>query len=379
MDFDYTDEQRQLRDTLQRYIAKQYTFEARRKLAQTEAGFSREHWQAFADLGLLALTLPEAHGGLGGNAIDTMVAMEALAPALVLEPYLATAVICGGLIADAGSDAQKDALLSALGAGELLSAFAHYEPGTRYELNHVATTAKVDGDGYILNGAKTVVSAGDQADRLIVSARTAGGIRDNTGISLFVVDRAASGIGVHGYPTQDGTRAAGITLTGVRVGADARLGGAGNALPLIEHAIDRGIAALCGEAVGLMAALNAATLEYLKTREQFGGPIGRFQALQHRMVDMFIAAEEARSMAILASVGVQSADPAERRRTVSMAKARIGQSSRFVGQQAVQLHGGMGVTDDLVVSHWFKRLTTIDLLFGDADHHLGLVSDAYVS
>ena len=379
MDFDYTDEQRQLRDTLQRYIAKEYDFDARRKLARTELGYSREHWQAFAELGLLALALPEAHGGLGGNAIDTMVAMEALAPALVLEPYLATAVICGGLIADAGSEAQKDLLLPALGAGELLFAFAHYEPGTRYELNHVATTARGEGDGYVLNGAKTVVQAGGQADRLIVSARTAGGVRDDAGISLFVVDRGAPGVAVRGYPTQDGTRAAEITLTGVRVGGDARLGEAGRALPAIEHAIDRGIAALCGEAVGIMAALNAATLEYLKTREQFGGPIGRFQALQHRMVDMFIAAEEARSMAILASVGVQSADPAERRRTVSMAKARIGQSSRFVGQQAVQLHGGMGVTDDLVVSHWFKRLTAIDLTFGDADHHLGLVSDQYVT
>jgi alkylation response protein AidB-like acyl-CoA dehydrogenase len=379
MDFDYTDEQRQLRDTLQRYIAKEYDFDARRKLARTELGYSREHWQAFADLGLLALTLPEAHGGLGGNAIDTMVAMEALAPALVLEPYLATAVICGGLIADAGTDAQKDLLLPALGAGELLFAFAHLEPDTRYELNHVATTARGDGEGYVLNGVKTVVQAGGQADRLIVSARTAGGARDDAGISLFVVDRGAPGVGVRQYPTQDGTRAAEITLTGVRVGAGARLGEAGRALPAIEHAIDRGIAALCGEAVGIMAALNAATLEYLKTREQFGGPIGRFQALQHRMVDMFIAAEETRSMAILASVGVQSADPAERRRAVSMAKARIGQSSRFVGQQAVQLHGGMGVTDDLVVSHWFKRLTTIDLLFGDAGHHLGLVSDAYLT
>jgi alkylation response protein AidB-like acyl-CoA dehydrogenase len=379
MDFDYTDEQRQLRDTLHRYIAKEYDFDARRKLARTELGYSREHWRAFADLGLLALTLPEAHGGLGGTAIDTMVAMEALAPALVLEPYLATAVICGGLIADAGSDAQRETLLSALGAGKLLLAFAHYEPGTRYELNQVATTARANGEGYVLNGAKTVVHAGAEADRLIVSARTAGDVGDEAGISLFVVDRGAPGVSVRGYPTQDATRAAEITLIGIRVGAEARLGGAGNALPLIEHAIDRGIAALCGEAVGIMAALNHATLEYLKTREQFGGPIGRFQALQHRMVDMFIAAEEARSMAILASVGVQSADPAERRRTVSMAKARVGQSSRFVGQQAVQLHGGMGVTDDLVVSHWFKRLTTIDLMFGDADHHLGLVSDAYLT
>ena len=375
MDFDYTDEQRQLRDTLQRYIAKEYGFDARRKLARTEAGYSREHWRAFADLGLLALTLPEAHGGLGGSAIDTMVAMEALAPALVLEPYLAAVVIGGSLIADAGSDAQKDALLPPLGAGELLLALAHYEPGTRYERNHVATTARLEGAGYVLDGAKTVVHGGAQADRLIVSARTAGAARDDAGISLFVVDRDARGVGVRDHPTQDGTRAAEITLGNVRVGADALLGPAGSALAPIERAIDRGIAALCAEAVGLMAALNAATLEYLKTREQFGGPIGRFQALQHRMVDMFIAAEEARSMAILAGVGVQSADPAERRRTVSMAKARVGQSARLVGQQAVQLHGGMGVTDDLVVSHWFKRLTAIDLMFGDADHHLGLVSD----
>jgi alkylation response protein AidB-like acyl-CoA dehydrogenase len=375
MDFGYTDLQRQLRDTLQRYIAKEYGFDARRKLARTGLGYSREHWQAFADLGLLALTLPEAHGGLGGDAIDTMVAMEALAPGLVLEPYLAAVVICGGLVADAGSAAQKEALLPALGGGELLLALAHHEPGTRHELGHVATVARAEGEGYVLSGAKTVVQAGAQADRLIVSARTAGGVRDAAGISLFVVDRAAPGIGIRDYPTQDGTRAAEVVLAGVRAGADALLGSAGNALPAIERAIDRGIAALCAEAVGLMAALDDATLDYLKTREQFGGPIGRFQALQHRMVDMVIATEEARSMAILAGVGVRSPDRAERRRAVSMAKARVGQSARFVGQQAVQLHGGMGVTDDLVVSHWFKRLTAIDLTFGDADHHLGLVSD----
>ncbi len=375
MDFDTTDLQRQLRDTLQRYVAKEYAFDPRRRLAQSEAGHSREHWQAFADLGLLALTLPEAYGGLGGDAIDTMVAMEALAPALVIEPYVATAVICGGLIDDAGSDAQKAALLPAVAAGELVLAFAHFEAGSRWERSHVATRARAEAAGFVLDGAKTVVHAGAEADRLLVSARSAGAVGDASGISLFVVDRAAPGVAVRGYPTQDGSRAAEIALTGVRVGVDALVGEAGGALPAIERAIDRGIAALCGEAVGLMAALNAATLEYLKTREQFGGPIGRFQALQHRMVDMFIAAEEARSMAILAGVGVRAADPAERRRAVSMAKARIGQCARLVGQQAVQLHGGMGVTDDLVVSHWFKRLTAIDLMFGDADHHLARFSD----
>jgi len=375
MDFGYTDEQRQLQETLLRYIAKEYGFAERRKVARSDLGYSPGHWQAFADLGVLALTIPEAQGGLDGNAIDTMIVMEALGRGLVLEPYLSTAVICGGLIADAGSEAQKASLLPAIGGGELVMALAHYEPGARYELNHVAATARADGGGYVLDGVKTVVIAGSQAHRLIVSARTSGDARDDAGVSLFIVDRDAAGIGIRGYPTQDGARAAEITLTGVRLAADALLGAAGRAMPVIERAIERGIAALCAEAVGVMSALNDATLEYLKTREQFGGPIGRFQALQHRMVDMFIAAEQARSMAIMAGVGVGSNDAAERHRTVSMAKALVGQSARFVGQQAVQLHGGMGVTDELIVSHYFKRLTVINTTFGDADHHLGRVSD----
>jgi alkylation response protein AidB-like acyl-CoA dehydrogenase len=379
MDFAYTDEQRQLQETLLRYIAKEYGFAERRALARSEDGCSREHWREFAELGVLALTVPEAHGGLGGTAIDTMIVMEALGRGLVLEPYLATAVVCGSLVADAGSEAQQAALLPAIAGGELVLALAHHESGARYDLNHVATTARADGAGFVIDGAKSVVLGGSQADRLIVSARTSGDPRAAAGISLFVVERDAPGVAIRGYPTQDGARAAEIAFTGVRVGADALIGEAGDALPVIERAIDRGIAALCGEAVGVMAALNEATLEYLKTREQFGGPIGRFQALQHRMVDMVIATEQARSMAIMAAVGVQSADRAERRRAVSMAKALIGQSGRFVGQQAVQLHGGMGVTDELVISHWFKRLAVINSTYGDADHHLGLVSDALLA
>jgi alkylation response protein AidB-like acyl-CoA dehydrogenase len=379
MDFAYTDEQRQLQETLLRYIAKEYGFAERRALARSEHGCSREHWREFAELGVLALTVPEAHGGLGGTAIDTMIVMEALGRGLVLEPYLATAVVCGSLIADAGSEAQQAALLPAIAGGELVLALAHHESGARYDLNHVATTARADGAGFVIDGAKSVVLAGSQADRLIVSARTSGDTRAATGISLFVVERGAPGVALRGYPTQDGARAAEIALTGVRVAADALIGKAGDALPAIERAIDRGIAALCGEAVGVMAALNEATLEYLKTREQFGGPIGRFQALQHRMVDMVIATEQARSMAIMAAVGVQSTDRTERRRAVSMAKALIGQAGRFVGQQAVQLHGGMGVTDELVVSHWFKRLAAINATYGDADHHLGLVSDSLLA
>jgi alkylation response protein AidB-like acyl-CoA dehydrogenase len=238
---------------------------------------------------------------------------------------------------------------------------------------------RVDGTDYVLDGAKSVVLAGPQADRLIVSARTAGAVRDKTGISLFIVDAAAKGVLMNGYPTQDGMRAAEIGLSGVRVAADALIGAAGAALPVIERAIERGIAAQCAEAVGIMLALNDATLEYLKIREQFGGPIGRFQALQHRMVDMLIATEQARSLTIMASAAVDSADPAARCRSVSMAKALVGQSARFVGQQAVQLHGGMGMSEELMVSHYFKRLTAINATFGDADHHLGLVSDAMVA
>jgi alkylation response protein AidB-like acyl-CoA dehydrogenase len=373
MDFDYTDEQNALRDTLSRYIAKEYPFEARRALAKSSEGFSREHWRRFAELGLTALPFPEAFGGLGGNAIDTMLVMEAFGRGLVLEPYLATVVVAGHLIRDAGSAAQKEALLPAVAAGELMLALAHYERGARYEVSRVDTAAKADGSGWTLSGAKGVVLGGGAADKLLVSAKT------GKGISLFLVDAKAAGVTVRNYMTQDGGRAAEIRLDNVTVKADAMIGPEGGALPAIERALDYGIAALCAEAVGIMAALDEATLEYLKTRRQFGQPIGRFQALQHRMVDMVIATEQARSMAMMAAVKADAADPTERRRAISAAKAYIGQQARFVGQQAVQLHGGMGVVDELNVSHYFKRLTMIDLTFGNADHHLGFFSETLLT
>jgi alkylation response protein AidB-like acyl-CoA dehydrogenase len=379
MDFTLTDEQRQLQETLSRYVAREYDFAQRRETERSAVGMSGAHWKAFADLGLLALTVPAAYGGLDGSAIDTMIVMEELGRGLVLEPYWASAVVCGGLVADAAVEAQKEALLPSLAAGELILALAHHEPGVRYETSSVATTALVAGNGFVLEGSKSVVFAGPHAQRLIVSARTSGTTRERSGISLFVVDRGATGIEVRGYPTQDGMRAADVLLSGVRVGADAMLGAPGEALPVIERALERGIAALCAEAVGIMTALNAATLDHLKTREQFGGPIGRFQVLQHRMVDMFIAAEQARSITIKASVDVESADPQRRRHSTSMAKALVGQAARLVGQQAVQTHGGMGVTDELVVSHYFKRLTAINATLGDADHHLAIVSDLLVA
>ncbi|MBE7421844.1 MAG: acyl-CoA dehydrogenase family protein [Zoogloeaceae bacterium] len=372
MDFNYTDEQNALRDTLSRYIVKDYPFEARRALAKSADGFSREHWKQFAELGLLALPFPEDFGGLsvtGGNAVDTLLVMEAFGRGLVLEPYLSTVIVAGGLVRDAGSAAQKEELLPAVAGGVRMLALAHYERGARYEVSRVDTAARADGSGWKITGAKGVVLGGGSADTLLVSAST------GKGLSLFLVDARAKGVAVRNTMTQDGGRAAEITLDNVAVGKDALVGAQNGALPIVERALDYGIAAMCAEAVGIMAALDEATLEYLKTRKQFGQAIGRFQALQHRMVDMVIATEQSRSMAMMAAVKADSPDAAERRRAISAAKAYVGQQARFVGQQAVQLHGGMGVVDELNVSHYFKRLTMIDLTYGNTDHHLGLFSD----
>jgi alkylation response protein AidB-like acyl-CoA dehydrogenase len=375
MNFAYSEEQQMLRDTLQRFIAKDYSFATRAALIKSERGCSASVWQTFAELGLLGIAVPEAHGGMNGNAVDTMLVMEAFGQGLVVEPYLATVVLCGRLLLDAGSESQKDSMLSAMAAGDLLMAFAHYDAGIRYETGAVYTRAYRRDGRYVIEGQKAVVLFGEQADRLIVSARTSGAPGDAEGISLFVVDRTAPGVQVRGYTTQDGQRAAEITFSNVEVNNDALLGGVGRALPSIQRAIDFGIAALCAEAAGAMQAVFQATVEYLKTRKQFGAPIGSFQALKHRAADMFIATEQARSMALLASLRVESNDVLERRRAVSAAKVLVGQAGRYVGQQAVQLHGGMGVTDELSVSHYFKRLTMINATFGDADTHLGQFSD----
>jgi alkylation response protein AidB-like acyl-CoA dehydrogenase len=373
MNFNYTEEQLALQDTLRRFIAKDYAFEHRRALTKSADGFDRTAWKTFADFGILALPFHEDFGGLNGTAVDTMLVMEMLGRGLALEPYVSTVVLCGGLIRDAGSVAQKEALLPAIAGGELMLALAHHEPGGRYELDRVATTATPTGSGWQLDGAKAVVLGAPSADKLIVSAR------NGSGLSLFLVDTKAAGVTLRAYPTQDGARAADISLAKVAVGADALIGTAGNALPAIERALDYANAALCAEAVGIMSALNEVTLEYLKTRKQFGVPIGNFQALQHRMADMVIATEQARSMATLAAVRADSSDAAERSRSVAAAKAYVSQSARLVGQQAVQLHGGMGVVDELNVSHYFKRLTMIGLTFGDVDFHLGRFSDTLLA
>ncbi|HEY1075627.1 MAG TPA: acyl-CoA dehydrogenase family protein [Fontimonas sp.] len=369
MNFNFSEEQRQFRDSLDRYVREGYGFEARRDIIASEQGWSAEVWQQLAEMGALAIALPEAHDGFGGGAFDTLLVMEALGRGMVVEPYLATVVLGAGLIADAGSAAQQAAVLPKVAAGELQLAFAHTEAGSRYALSQVATTAVRQGDAFVLNGSKAVVLHGATADQLLVSARTAGKPRDEQGISLFLVDAHAAGVSRRGYPTQDGQRAAEIILKDVRVAASALLGAEGAALPLIDKAIDRGIAALCAEAVGNMGALIEATVAYLKTRKQFGVAIGSFQALQHRAVEMYLHAEQARSMAYLAAARLDG-DATERRHAVSAAKVLVAQSARYVGQQAVQLHGGIGVTNELAVSHYFKRLTMIAQQFGDVDHHL---------
>jgi alkylation response protein AidB-like acyl-CoA dehydrogenase len=376
VDFRYTEEQLALQETLQRFIARDYGFEQRRAFAKAEPGFSTAAWTQYAELGLLALPFPEEYGGLNGGPVDVMAVMEQVGQGLLLEPYLSTVVLCGGILRDAASPAVKSAILPQIAAGEVKLALAAYEAAGRYELAHVATTAVPEGGGWRLSGRKSVVLDAPSADCFLVSARSSGAPGERTGISLFLVPRAAGGLKVLPYATQSGARAGDLELTDTRVAGAALLGEPGQALAALERGVDAAIAALCAEACGIVTALNQATLAYLKSRKQFGVPIGVFQALQHRMADMYIAAEQIRSMTIIAAVSTGNTDARARGRAIAAAKAYIGQAARFVGQQAVQLHGAMGVVDDLIVSHYFKRLTMIDMTFGDADFHFARFSDA---
>jgi pimeloyl-CoA dehydrogenase small subunit len=377
MDFDLSDEQRLLKDSVTSLIEKEYAFEQRKAYAREPHGYSAARWAQFAELGLLGLPFAEDVGGIGGTPVETMIVMEAFGRGLVLEPYLATIVLGGGLLRFVGSAAQRQEMVPAIAAGKLRLAFAHTERQARYDLADIAVTATpAPGGGFVLGGHKGVVLHGDSADRLIVSARTAGGQREPDGISLFLLDPKTEGVAVQGYATVDGLRAAEITLRDVRLGAEALLGPRDHALPLIERAIDLAIAALAAEAVGAMSVMHELTVEYLKTRKQFGVAIGAFQALQHRAVDMLVAVEQARSMAMLATMMAEAPDAGERRRMIAAAKVQCGRSGRQVGQQAIQFHGGIGMTDEYKVGHYFKRVTAIDTLFGDADHHLAVVADA---
>ena len=370
MDFDLSEEQRLLKESFDRLIADRYGFEQRKAYGQSPEGWSRELWAQYAELGLLGLPFAERYGGSAGGPVETMIAMEAFGRALALEPYLATVVLGGGFLRHAGSAEQCADLIPKIADGSLIVAFAQTERGSRYDLNDVQTRAERDGVGWVINGEKGVVLHGDTADKLIVTARVGGGRRDRDGIAAFIVDANAAGVSRRGYPTQDGLRAAEITFSQVRVGPEGVLGGPGEALPVVERVVDEAIAALCAEAVGAMGVMHELTVDYLKTRRQFGREIGSFQILQHRAVDMLIALEQARSMAMLATMMAAEQNVAERRNAISAAKVQIGRSGKFIGQQAIQLHGGIGMTMEYKVGHYFKRVTMIDMMFGDADHHL---------
>lgn len=369
MDFSFTEEQILLRNSVQRFVQDRYSFEARKAIIASDSGWSSDCWRAFAELGLLAVPFSEEHGGVGGGAIEVMIIMEEFGKGLVVEPYLQTVVLCGGLINLAGSSVQKAALLPKIASGELILAMAYAEPQGRFNLADLVTKAEKTGDGFILNGNKAVVAAAPWADKLLVTARTSGMQRDKDGVTIFIVDKNAPGISTRDYPTIDGQRASEISFENVKLGADTVLGQVGGGLALLEEAFDRTIAAQCAEAVGCMRVLTDATVEYCKTRKQFGQPIGKFQVLQHRMVDMFMECEQSLSITYMVNLKLDESE-SERMKAASAAKVQIGKAGRFVGQQAIQLHGGMGMTDELNVGHYFKRLTMIDAQFGNVDYHL---------
>lgn len=375
MDFDLSEEQRLLKDSVEGLLADSYDFDQRKKYAKEKGGWSKTVWNKLAEQGLLGLPFSEDDGGFGAGAVETSIVMEALGRALLLEPYLATVVLGGGFLRHGGSAEQKAVHIPSIIDGSKTLAFAQLEKNSRYNLADVATTAKKKGAGWVIDGEKFVVLQGETADTLIVTARTKGSQRDRSGIGVFLVPANAKGVTIKGYPTQDGMRAADIRFEGVEVGADAAIGDPENGLPLVERVVDEARVALCAEAVGAMDESLKSTVEYLKTRKQFGVAIGQFQTLQHRAADMFVALEQARSMSIFASMASDFQDAKEREKAVAAAKVQIGKSLKFVGQQAIQLHGGVGMTMELKIGHYFKRLTMIESTFGDTDYHLRRVSE----
>jgi pimeloyl-CoA dehydrogenase small subunit len=375
MDFDLSEEQRLLKESVDGLLGDCYDFEARKKYKAEKSGWSRTVWNKLAEQGLLGLPFSENDGGFGAGAVETMIVMEALGKALVLEPYLATVVISGGFLRRGGSAEQKAQYIPGIIDGSKTFGFAQLEKNSRWDLGDVSTTAKKKGAAYVIDGEKFVVLNGDTADTLIVTARTKGGQRDAGGIGVFLVPANAKGVARKGYPTQDGLHAADITFTGVEVGADAAIGDPENALPLIERVVDDARIAMCAEAVGAMDESLKTTVEYLKTRTQFGVPIGSFQTLQHRAADMFVAVEQARSMSMFATMASDFDNARERATAVAAAKVQVGKSAKFVGQQSIQLHGGIGMTQEAKIGHYFKRLTMIENTFGDTDYHMRRVAD----
>lgn len=370
MDFSFSEEQTLLQESIERFIQNDYSFAARQRIVKEESGYDAGNWRTFAELGWLGVPFPEEYGGFGGGAIESIVMCEQFGKGLVVEPFLATVVLAGGAIRTAGNKAQRSAWLPGITGGSIQAALAFAEPQGRYNLADLVTTAARSDDGFVLDGYKAVVLNGPAADVLVVSARTAGEQRDEAGVSLFLVPADAPGVSRRDYPTVDAFRASEVTLENVALGEDALLGEAGGGLPILQQVVDEGTLAVGAEAVGCMEVLYKDTVEYCKTRKQFGQPIGKFQVLQHRMVDMFMEYEQAKSLMYMAAMRMDEGYGSEAQKAVSAFKVQVGTSGRFVGQNAVQLHGGMGMTDELRIGHYFKRLTMIDTLFGNVDFQL---------
>ena len=370
MDFSFSDEQTLLQESVSRFITNDYGFESRQKHSRSDAGYSLENWQTFAELGWLGVPFSENHGGFGGGAVETMLLMEEFGKGLVVEPYLATVVACGSALNEFGSEDQKSSFIPEIIDGSKLWALAFAEPQGRFNLADLTTTATASNGSYLLSGHKSVVINGPNANFFIVSVRTSGEQRDETGVSLFIIPSDAKGLSRRDYPTVDGQRASELILDNVELDEASRLGEEGQGLNILQQAIDFATLAIGSEAVGCMEVLYKDTVEYCKNREQFGQPIGKFQVLQHRMVDMFMEHEQSKSLMFMAAMRWDEGYGAEAQKAVSAFKVQVGKSGKFVGQSAVQLHGGMGMTDELNIGHYFKRLTIIDTMFGNVDHHL---------
>jgi len=369
MDFTFNEEQTLIQDQVDQFIQKEYDWETRQSLSNSDLGFGDNNWQKFAELGWLGISTSEECGGFGGSAIESMLIMEAFGKGLVVEPFLETIIMCGGLIDEHGTDQQKSSILESAIEGKMHLAMAYAEPQSRFNLSDVVTEAKEDGDSFVLNGYKSVVMNGPSANKLIVSARTSGAQLDENGITLFLIDGDAEGLNKTNYKTVDGRRASDLTIENLKVTKDNIIGQINDGFTLLDSSIDRAILAISAEAVGAMEVLYKTTVEYTKTREQFGTSIGKFQVLQHRMVDMFMEYEQCKSLLYMATMK-QEEGSIDSKKAISGLKYQVGKAGKFIGQQAVQLHGGMGVTDELNVGHYFKRLTTIGTIFGNTDYHL---------
>lgn len=369
MDFNFSEEQNMLRDSLSRLIREKYDFETRRGFVKSNLGRSESIWSQLGELGIFMAPFSEEDGGLGGGSIDSMLVMEEFGKGIVTEPFVPSVVCGGGFLKHAGNKAQKEEHLTNIMSGESVFAFAYSEPKGRYNLADLTTTAKKDGGDFVINGHKAVVIGAPWASHLIVTARTNGDQRSEEGISVFIVEKDSDGVSTRDYPTVDGRRASEVYFENVKVSSESIIGEVDCGLGLIEKVVDEATVAICAEAVGAMGVAHQMTVEYSRQRKQFGTPIGKFQVLQHRMVDMFMEHEQALSMTYMATMKLGEAD-SDRKKAVSAAKVKIGQAGRFVGQAAIQIHGGMGMTDELAVGHYFKRLTLIDSEFGNVDHHL---------